>query len=210
MACFGPLAALSLNSVEKCVRFSNLLIYPYPAKCKIWVVKSWQYFQLFLTFSNPIWIIVLSAQNWYFKLLRKIYFQDHYKKCSRIIFWNVLSARSFLQCFRSPSLTFDVIVQLTIDDCIFKRFQLGEFLRSWSLNNISTRKHKRCLPWTIGTLRCKNGDGNENVTEKGNSRFFKLRCHYSKSLTLLKCRRTLMDLKEISSLLVYVHLETWN
>ena len=60
----------------------------------------------------------------------------------------------------------------------------------------------------MGTLKCKNGDGNENVTEKGNSRFFKLRCHYSKSLTLLKCRGTLMDLKEISSLLVYVHLET--
>lgn len=146
MACFGPLAALSLNSVEKCVRFCNLLIYPYPAKFKTWVVKSWQYFQLFLTFSNPIWIIVLSAQNWYFKLLRKIYFQDHYKKCSRIIFWNVLSARSFLQCFRLPLLTFDVIVQLTIEDCIFKRFELGEFLRPWSLNNINTRKHKRCLP----------------------------------------------------------------
>ena len=32
VACFGLLAALSLNSVEKWVRFSNLLVYPYPAK----------------------------------------------------------------------------------------------------------------------------------------------------------------------------------
>ena len=34
MACFGPLAALSSNSVEKWVRFANLLIYPYQAKFK--------------------------------------------------------------------------------------------------------------------------------------------------------------------------------
>ena len=36
----------------------------------------------------------------------------------------------------------------------------------------------------LGTLRCEDGDGSENVSEKLNSRSFNLHGDYSKSLTL--------------------------
>ena len=39
-------------------------------------------------------------------------------------------------------------------------------------------------PYTVGTLRSEDGDGSENVAEKGNSRFFNCRHDYSKFLTL--------------------------
>ena len=63
----------------------------------------------------------------------------------------------------------------------------------------------------IGTLRSKEGDENENVAEKVNSRFFNLHRDYSKSLTLSNPRkieflRTISKFRnrqEISSSLVY-------
>ena len=36
----------------------------------------------------------------------------------------------------------------------------------------------------VGTLKCEDGDGRENVTEKVNSPSFNLHRDYSKSLTL--------------------------
>ena len=102
-----------------------------------------------------------------------------------LFFYSVFVAIVDLWCYRTVNSSLSYFQTL---------IWIGRVFTYWSLNNINTRKQKRCLPLTIGTFRCKNGDGNENVSEKGNSLFFKLRRNYSKSLTLWKCRGTLMEL----------------
>ena len=66
---------------------------------------------------------------------------------------------------------------------------VGTILKK-KLRQSQSRVNHYMIPWInnnvkmLGTLRSENGDGEENVAEKVNSRSFNLHSDYSKSLTL--------------------------